>query len=144
MNDIWNSIISQASRTRHPVKSASASDLLAKLFGFRIKAHLLHLATDSFAEHKALGGLYEAIDGFIDSFSEVAMGAKRSKEMATGVPGSIEVPDVSDSNALLDLMEEFLRKDIPAEVGEEETALLNMRDDLLGTVQKTRYLLTLS
>jgi len=141
VNDIWNSILSQASQTS---KSAAASDLLARLFGFRIKAQLLHLSTDSFAEHQALGKLYEAIDGFIDSFTEVAMGAKRSKEMATGVTGSIEVPDVADANALLDMMEGFLRKDIPAKVGEEETALLNMRDELLGTVQKTRYLLTLS
>jgi len=34
--------------------------------------------------------------------------------------------------------------EIPKEVGDKQTALLNIRDEMLGLVQQTKYLLTLS
>jgi len=33
--------------------------------------------------------------------------------------------------------------DINKEINSDQTALLNIRDEILGTVQKTKYLLTL-
>jgi hypothetical protein len=32
-------------------------------------------------EHKALGGLYEALDGLVDDFTEILMGRYRNREM---------------------------------------------------------------
>lgn len=37
-------------------------------------AHILHLTTDSYAQHKALGSYYTQVDGLIDSFAEAFQG----------------------------------------------------------------------
>jgi hypothetical protein len=37
-----------------------------------------------------------------------------------------------------------LTEEVPKELGGDQTALLNIRDEMLGLVQQTKYLLTLS
>ena len=135
--DIWSGILNA-----NASKQAAASAALAKLFEFRIKLHLMHFATDSFAEHKALGKAYEAVDGFIDSFAEMFMGAKGSKDIVKSI-GSLNVAADGDSMAVMNELEAFLKGPLADEIGADETALLNMRDDLLGNVQTVKYLLTL-
>lgn len=137
MSNMWNSILSVSNS-----KQAADGNVLASLYEFRVKLHLMHLATDSFAEHKALGNIYKAVDGFIDSFAEMYMGAKGSKEILKGV-NSLSVSADGDSMAVLDDLASFLKGPLAEAMGADETAMLNMRDDLLGTVQTTKYLLTL-
>lgn len=132
---IWNSILGSS-------KQSADGNVLASLYEFRVKLHLMHLATDSFAEHKALGKVYEAVDGFIDGFAEMFMGAKGSKDILKGVT-SLSVSADGDSQAVLDELAAFLKGPLAEAMGADETAMLNMRDDLLGTVQTTKYLLTL-
>lgn len=134
MSDIWKSILSG--------KQAADSDVLSRLFEFRIKLHLMHLATDSFAEHQALGKMYEGLDDFIDGFAETFMGAKGSKDLAKGSM-SISVSADGDSMAVLDDLQSFINGELTEAIGPDETALLNMRDDLLGQAQATKYMLTL-
>lgn len=133
---MWNSILSASS------KQSAAGDVIKSLFEFRIKLHLMHLATDSFAEHKALGKAYEAVDGFIDSFAEMFMGAKGSKDLVKSI-GALNVAADGESMAVMADLEAFIRGPLTQAIGSEETALLNMRDDLLGNVQTVKYLLTL-
>ena len=45
---------------------------------------------------------------------------------------------------VLSSFEEFLTKELPKEIGGDQTALLNIKDEMLGLVQQTKYLLTLS
>jgi hypothetical protein len=59
------------------------------------------------------------------------------KEMKFNGPNEINV------NSILDSFEDFLMNDINKEINSDQTALLNIRDEILGTVQKTKYLLTL-
>lgn len=134
MNDMWKSILSG--------KQAADSGVLSRLFEFRIKLHLMHLATDSFAEHKALGKMYEGLDGFIDGFAETFMGAKGSKDLAKGQV-SVSASADGDSMSVLDELQAFIKGELTQAIGQDETALLNMRDDLLGQVQATKYMLTL-
>ena len=49
-----------------------------------------------------------------------------------------------DIASILPKLEGILRDEITRDVGKDETALLNMRHEALGALQKTRYLLTLS
>ena len=133
---LWNGIL-----TANAAKQAAA-DVLTPLFEFRVKLHLMHLATDSFAEHKALNKAYEAVDGFIDSFAEMYMGAKGSKDLVKGKI-SLSVDAGGDSMAVMNELESFLKGPLAQAIGSDETALLNMRDDLLGEIQTVKYLLTL-
>lgn len=46
----------------------------SKTFEFRDQLHIAHLITKSYAEHKALGSLYEYIGDFADTFLETYKG----------------------------------------------------------------------
>jgi hypothetical protein len=97
-----------------------------------------HWLTKSHAQHTALGSAYEGMDDLIDTFVEVMIGAK-GREVLSGI-SSLSVG--GDAQKILSDLEGVLRNDIPKDAGEKETALLNIRDEMLALVQKTRYLLT--
>ena len=54
--------------------SGDFSKLASILLHSQTQVHVFHLQTDSYAEHKALKGYYEAIDGLMDSLIEAYHG----------------------------------------------------------------------
>jgi hypothetical protein len=50
------------------------SELVARCFMARTEAHIAHLTTSSYAEHKALDEFYNGIVEVADSFAEACMG----------------------------------------------------------------------
>jgi len=118
----------------------SSSPLIARLMSCQQSLALCHWLTTSFAEHKALGEAYESLADTLDSFVETLIGAK-SRSILKDIT-KLEL--TTDVDKALDELETTLRDDVEEEVEEEETALLNIRDDMLALVQHTRYLLTLS
>ena len=52
----------------------AANEMIAKLFHARTAAHMAHLQTRSFAEHKALDDFYNEIVELADSFAETYQG----------------------------------------------------------------------
>jgi hypothetical protein len=133
---MWESILGEKP------KQAADSNVIGTLFEFRIKLHLMHLATDSFAVHKALNKAYEAVNDFIDSFAEMFMGAKGSKDLVQSI-GTINADANGDPITVVSELEAFLKGPLADAIGSDETALLNLRDDLLGKIQTVKYLLTL-
>ena len=126
--------------TKPVQKQASKCGCIGKLMGAQQSLRMQHWLTVSHAEHTALGSAYEGLDGLIDSFVEVAIGAK-GRGILSGIT-SLEVG--GDAQRILSNLESVLRNEIPSDIGENETALMNIRDEMLALVQKTRYLLTLS
>ena len=98
-----------------------------------------HWLTSSHAEHKALGKAYGGLDDLIDTFVETFIGAK-GKGVLSGI-SELSLHTEGDCMKVFDMLEEVLRNDIPKDVGDKETALLNIRDEILGLVQQTKYLL---
>jgi hypothetical protein len=45
---------------------------------------------------------------------------------------------------VLSSFEDYLTNEVPKELGGDQTALLNIKDEMLALVQQTKYLLTLS
>ena len=120
-------------------EGGSNSYCIDELLEAQLSIRMQHWLTTSHAEHKALGKAYEGLDGLIDTFVETLIGAK-GREVLSGI-NSITVG--GDAMDILDDLEDTLRNDIPSDIGKEETALLNIRDEMLGLVQHTKYLLTL-
>ena len=52
----------------------SVADIIGVMFMSRTYAHMAHLKTRSFAQHKALNGFYDAIVGLSDSLAEASQG----------------------------------------------------------------------
>jgi len=121
-----------------PPSGGKKCGCVEKLMSAQQSLRLQHWLTKSHAQHKAIGNAYEGLDGLIDDFVETLIGAK-GREVLSGI-SSISVG--GDVQKILSDLEDALRNDIPKDVGEKETALLNIRDEMLGLVQKTKYLLT--
>ena len=117
-----------------------SKSFIAKLMECQQSLAVLHWKTTSYAEHKALGKAYESLADQIDGFVESFIGVK-GREVLNGIT---TLSIMNDVKSVLMAVENVLRKDIPSAVGEKETSLLNLRDEMLDLVQHTRYLLTLS
>jgi DNA-binding ferritin-like protein len=117
---------------------------IQKILNFQNEVRLHHWGTQSYAAHQALGALYEGLDPLLDSFAETYMGVKGRAELKDidnfQLNGSFKI----NINTVIESFEDYLQKEIEKEIGSDQTALLNIRDEMLALVQKTKYLLTLS
>ena len=121
--------------------SLNLDSIAAKLTHFVDQLHLLHWQTTSYAEHQALGGLYDGIHDLTDNFMEVYMG-KYGRNVGNNAASMITY-NASDVVETIKTFEAFLVS-LSNQVDESDTDLLNIRDEMLALVHKTQYLLTLS
>lgn len=114
--------------------------ICGKLLFYQEQLHLLHWQTSSYAEHKALGGLYEYIESFRDDIVEKLMGYTGKKP---GVYKLIPLESKQSTNVIVELMEFACSL---KEYGEKNKFhdICNLADSLSGEAAKTKYLLTLS
>ena len=101
-----------------------------------------HWQTKMYGKHIALDRLFDAIVGNIDEFTEIAMGKYGRIEVNglsyTFVDFSNEAVDSVIDGAIDNCIK--LTDSLDARI---DTDLLNLRDELLGKLNKTKYLLTL-
>ena len=115
-----------------------------KLFSFYVAAQKLHLDTRSYAEHKALGKLYEGLAGYVDELRELLMGYQNGKRIGKG---KIEELPTYSSEAVSKLMEDGCNfaYELYEWAGDKKYCdLENKAQELSGLFAKTKYLLTLS
>ena len=102
---------------------------------------ILHWQTSSYAEHKALGKAYAGLDGLIDSFVESYMG-KHGKKF-DGITLTIFNYSDASPTSVMDHASSHLIKELPTYIDKTDTELLNIRDEMLSVIDRTKYLLTL-
>jgi hypothetical protein len=111
---------------------------------FQNELRLHHWGTKSYSAHKAIGKLYEGLDPLIDSFTESYLGVNGREEIKQITELKLNGPFRTSSDQVINSLEDFLMNEIRKEVGEDQTALLNIIDEMLGLTQQTKYLLTLT
>lgn len=118
-------------------------NIVTNFLSYRNQLQILHWQTQSYAEHMALGSLYETFDGLVDAFVESFMG-KYGRVVSENL-FTIVLFNYSDLAPLkfLAQVEKYLTEDVPVMLNQKDTDLLNIRDEMLGAVNKTKYLLTL-
>lgn len=107
---------------------------IGTLFQSRDMMHIAHLQTTSFAEHKALNGYYDGILDLTDTFTEAYFGQNKRVE--------IIIPEAKNMDAVTHMKE--MMSMLNAERGNYSSELQNIIDEMLGLVDKTAYLLTLT
>jgi DNA-binding ferritin-like protein len=117
---------------------------IQKLLNFQNEIKLHHWGTTSYAKHKALGKLYENIDSLLDTFTESYLGTYGKEEINEIETLSFNGPSKTTPENVLDSFEDYLMNELPKEIESNQTSLLNIRDEMLASVQQTKYLLTLS
>jgi hypothetical protein len=127
------------------MKSSSSEGLTlesiaGKLTHFHEQLHLLHWQTTSYAEHKALGSLYDYVHDFKDGLVEKLMGYLNKR------PSVFKIEPLSNAKAMV-VVESLcmFASDLKA-YGEANKFhdVCNLADALSGEAAKTKYLLTLS
>jgi hypothetical protein len=127
------------------MKSSSSEGLTlesiaGKLTHFHEQLHLLHWQTQSYAEHQALGGLYDYVHDFKDGVVEKLMGYLGKR------PGVFKIEPLSNAKAMA-VVESLcmFASDLKA-YGEANKFhdVCNLADALSGEAAKAKYLLTLS
>lgn len=101
-----------------------------------------HWQTKILGKHLALDKTFEAIIDIIDEFTETAMG-KYGRIDVAGL--SYTFTNVSDENVIsvVDGAVDMCINLTDSLDSKIDTDLLNLRDELLGKLNKTKYLLTL-
>ena len=114
--------------------------IASKLTYFQEQVHLLHWQTNSYAEHKNLGSLYEYIQEFKDELIEKLMGYTGKKPAVY----KLEPLSASTSNVVVDELLSFAKS--LKEYGEMNCYqdVCNLSDSLSGETAKVKYLLTLT
>jgi len=117
--------------------------LISPFLKIQNQLRIFHWQTESYAQHKAFGKAYENLDGLIDEFVEVYMG-KYGRSKAK-LAYNIELDNLSDDYGyVVDSYVEYLT-DLTNELdSENDTDLLNIRDAMLGELNRLKYLLTLN
>ena len=118
--------------------------LVTNLLTLQNQLKIHHWQTKSYAEHQALGGAYDEFSDLIDEFIEVFMGKYGRIESRDGF--KIELSNYKDVSPtdFCDKYIAYLVNELPKSLEESDTDMFNIRDEMLGQLNKLKYLLTLS
>jgi hypothetical protein len=134
---------------------SGASDILRMLLHFQNQIRLYHWGTKLYPRHVASGELYEKVDSFNDKFVEIYQGKFNGGSLKGVVPFKyesivLEVNNIDDFLIIESLNEFkiFLADDLYKWLSNmphySNTDLKNLVDELMGNVNQTLYLFTLS
>lgn len=108
------------------------ADFVLCMMHSQTNAHILHLQTRSYAEHKALQGYYENIDGLIDDYVEAYQGKYGIIENY----GTDYQPPTKPLEYMIGLSDYLAqaRPSLP-----QDTELCNILDEMAALIDKTLY-----
>jgi len=114
-------------------EGAGIGGVFSKLFEARNFAHMAHLRTKSYAQHKALGHFYEEIVELADSLYETYAGQYGQIKFNAG-------PPVKEEDTVR-YMESFGKMMLEAHklIDEKDTHLHNILDEIIALAYQTNY-----
>lgn len=122
-------------RTLTEYKQAQSKEaFFGKLFEARDVAHVLHLQTKSYAEHKALNSFYEDILSFIDTFIETYQGQY-------GIINSYGTINLDSGSTPVNYINNFVSqlKESREKFFNDNTHLQNIIDEMIALSYQTIY-----
>ena len=114
-------------------------------FNMREQIKLYHWQTHSFAQHKATDELLDSLDKVIDEYVETYMGKYGRPKMTTR-NNAIRVQNMSAKMMLkfIKACIAYLEGPLVKKLKPSDTDLVNLRDEMIGDLDKVLYLFTLS
>lgn len=110
----------------------------------RNQIKLYHWQTYSYSRHKATDDVVNSLDEHIDLYVEVYMGKYGRMKMNTKT-GTFKIENMTDKQAVAFVKEciKVLNGPLVKHLKESDTDLMNIRDEMLGDLNKLLYLFTL-
>lgn len=120
-----------------------SSSLISFYFSLQTNIKLHHWQTKSFACHKSSDELLDKIIPLIDSFIEIYFG-KYGRQEIQKRDSTIDIRNMTDNDFVKFLKDAvtFLQK--PTLISKNDSDLLNIRDELVGTINQAIYLASFS
>ena len=119
-------------------------NILSKMLEFQNQIKIYHWQTYGYAEHKTFGELYDSLSDNIDNFVEVYMGKYGRIVSASNFMLTLQNYKSSSPIGVIDIFITYLITELPVSLDpSRDTDLLNIRDEILASANKTKYLLTL-
>ena len=114
-------------------------------FSMREQIKLYHWQTHSFAQHKATDDVISALDESIDKYVEIYMG-KYGRPKVTGGSNTVRVQNMTEKTAVrfIKTCITYLEGPLVKRLKPTDTDLVNIRDEMLGELNRILYLFTLS
>jgi len=122
------------------IVAMNQSSIVVKLIQLQTQFKIFHWQTFSFANHNAFGGLYDALSESIDEFVETYQGIYGRFDFGVA---SFSITNLSDSD-FISILNDNIQTLTQYESLFSNTDLLNIRDEILGSINRTKYLLTLN
>lgn len=111
-----------------------AGELVMLCFHARTTAHVLHLQTKSYAEHKALGEFYDDIIPLADSFAETYQG---EYGIITAYPTKYKM--ASSGVMLMEELSKWIEDNRYSVCDTDDSHLQNIIDEMVALVRSTEY-----
>lgn len=117
--------------------------IITPLLTLQNQLRIFHWQTKSYSEHKALGKAYEDLDGLVDTFVEVYFGKYGNINAKESFKLNLE--NYAEKNCR-DTVQEGIQylENFSNNLNENDTELLNIRDEMLAVLERTKYLLRLT
>jgi len=118
-------------------------NLITNFLTIQNQIKVFHWQTNTYGSHKAYDKIYEAFTDLIDEFIEIYQGKY-------GIIKSDSVFEITlsnlegDPNKVIDSYITWLKFTLPKHLDEtDDSDLLNIRDEMMGSLNTLKYLLTL-
>lgn len=115
--------------------------IASKLTYFHEQLHLIHWQTTSYAEHQALGDLYDYVHDFKDDVIEKLMGYMGKRPKAFKMQPLV---DMTSATSVVQEIKGFSHQLMEWAEQNQYCDVENLAQELSGKAAKTLYLLTLS
>lgn len=116
----------------------AANRYVGALMNSREQAHIFHLRTSSFAQHKALQSYYEAIVPLLDQWAEAYMGKYGKLRRITLNKRYIQNPQNARA-----YFKRLLARIRLMKLPRGDTYLKNIQDEIVSLIRQTLYMLSL-
>jgi len=111
--------------------------------GLHTQLKVFHWQTKGYARHEAFADIRSTIEDLMDEFVEQAMGqyGRFTLDNETKIINLINLSEAKPSQMAETICQALIQ--LTDEIDPKDTNLLNLRDEMLGSIQKLKYLLTL-
>lgn len=118
-------------------------ELIKKLVQLQLQWKFLHWQTFGDAKHRVYGEIYDGLGDLIDEFTETMMGKYGRPEFESEFALTFQDISALSIQNFVDGIVEFLVEFSDQLDSRYDTDLLNIRDEMLSLINKSKFLLTL-
>ena len=123
-----------------------SAEMIQVMLEVRNQIKVYHWQTYKYSRHIATDGLTAKLDELIDTFVETYMG-KYGRPKFTSKTGVLELENFTEKKGahVIDMAVDYLIHKLPKKLdSRKDTDLLNLKDEILGELNKIKYLFTLA